>query len=136
MSNADGAMLRREQRERVLSLLYEAEQKEIAVSQVLDDLALPVESFVSEFVLGVDANRADAEALVAKHAEGWTLERMAVLDRIILTMGAYELAHRNDRPAAVVINEAIELAKQFGGSDEAGSFVNGVLNAIHASLNP
>jgi N utilization substance protein B len=89
---------------------------------------------VTEFVIGVEANRAECEALVAKYADGWTLERMAVLDRLILTMATYELLYRTDRPAAVVINEAIELAKQFGGSDEAGSFVNGVLNAIHGAV--
>jgi N utilization substance protein B len=58
--------------------------------------------------------------------EGWTLERLPTVDRLVLRMGVYEMRHRPETPRAVVINEAVELAKKFS-TEESGRFVNGVL---------
>jgi N utilization substance protein B len=66
---------------------------------------------------------------IQSHAPGWTLERMDPVSRCVLFVGAFELLHGNDAPPAVVMNEAIEMAKEYG-TDESGKFVNGVLNAM------
>jgi N utilization substance protein B len=77
----------------------------------------------------VEARRADLDAVIAAHARGWTMERMPTIDRNVLRIAAYELAERPDVPVAVVIDEAVELAKRFS-TDDSGRFVNGVLAAI------
>ena len=69
------------------------------------------------------------------HARNWQLSRMPALDRAILRLGAFELAHRPDVPTAAVINEAVELAKEYS-TDDSGRFVNGVLSAVAADVRP
>jgi len=87
------------------------------------------EQFASELVLGTVAHAGEIDPVIAESAEHWSPERMAVIDRLILRMAVFQLRHRPDVPAKVVINEAIELARRFGG-EESGRFVNGVLDAI------
>jgi transcription antitermination protein NusB len=70
--------------------------------------------------------------LIVKQAENWRLDRLAVIDRAILRLAIYEL-RTTDTPPRVILNEAVELAKKFS-SEEAGSFVNGILDAVHKSL--
>jgi transcription antitermination protein NusB len=77
-----------------------------------------------------DANAADE--IIAKHCENWRLERLAAIDRAILRLAIFEL-NAADTPGKVVLNEAVELAKKFS-SEESGAFVNGVLDAVHKSL--
>jgi transcription antitermination protein NusB len=72
------------------------------------------------------------DELIVKQAKNWRLERLAVIDRAILRLAIYEL-RTTDTPPKVVLNEAVELAKKFS-SEEAGSFVNGILDAVHKSL--
>ena len=86
-------------------------------------------SFAETLLLGVLDKRADLETAVAKHAPEWPLDRMDPISRSILLLGAYELLYGNDAPQAVVMNEAIEIAKEYG-TKESAKFVNGVLNAI------
>ena len=71
----------------------------------------------------------DLDPVIAAHSHGWTLARMPAIDRNVLRLGAYELADRPDVPVAVVIDEAVELAKRFS-TDDSGRFVNGVLSAL------
>jgi len=78
---------------------------------------------------GVLQREADVRKAVEAHAPQWPLERMDPISRCILLIGAYELLFAGDAPQAVVMNEAIDIAKEFG-NDESGKFVNGVLNAI------
>ena len=78
---------------------------------------------------GSDARAAELDALVAEAATHWRLDRIAPVDRTILRLGAYELAEEAATPAAVVLDEAVELAKRFGEADSP-AFVNGVLDAI------
>jgi N utilization substance protein B len=73
------------------------------------------------------------DPLIAGHAINWRLERMAIVDRVILRLGAYELLCTPETPPAVVIDEAVELARTFS-ADQAVAFVNGVLDAIHRDL--
>ena len=86
-------------------------------------------NFAETLLLGVLDKRADLESAVAKHAPEWPLDRMDPISRAILLLGAYELLYGNDAPEAVVMNEAIEIAKEYG-TKESAKFVNGVLNAI------
>jgi N utilization substance protein B len=77
---------------------------------------------------GVRRNRAEIDACLRTWAEHWTLERMAVIDRNILRIGAYEILY-TDTPGQVAINEAVELAKRYGGKQSA-QFVNGILDRL------
>lgn len=97
-----------------------------------DDVDQP---FMDHLLLGVLAKKSDIDLIIEKAAPEWSLERIAPIDRNILRLGLYELlfADRAQVPAKVAINEAIELAKTFGG-DSSGRFVNGVLGAVYKEL--
>lgn len=93
-------------------------------------VALGSQEFVTRLVEGTAQRMAGLDELIRKHATNWTLERMAIVDRNILRLAAYELLHETETPPKVVINEAVDLAKRFGAAD-SGKFVNGVLDSIH-----
>ena len=80
-------------------------------------------------------HRASSTRLIAAHATGWTLERMPAIDRTVLRIAVFELMDRPDVPTAVVIDEAVELAKRFS-TDDSGRFVNGMLSAMVPVLRP
>lgn len=120
---------RSDARERALILLYEAESKSMAPTDVVDSQVLPPDDLTQTLVAGVEHNGRQIDDLIATHAKGWTLQRMPMLDRNILRIGTFELLGRADVPVAVVIDEAVELAKRFS-TDDSGRFVNGVLSAI------
>jgi len=126
---------RREARERALSLLYEAESKQIGPEAVLGDLPVAPDPFVSAVVDGVGRELSRIDQLISAHAIGWELERMPAVDRALLRMATYELIGRPDVPTAVVISEAVDLAAQYS-TDDSGRFVNGVLAAIAAEVRP
>lgn len=85
--------------------------------------------FVTETVKGVMDNIEKIDGLITKYATDWPLEQITIVDRNVLRIGAYELLCREDIPPRVAINEAIEIAKAFGG-ESSGKFVNGVLGAM------
>jgi N utilization substance protein B len=85
--------------------------------------------FVTETVKGVLDNAEKIDGLISKYATDWPIEQITIVDRNILRIGAYELLFRDDIPPKVAINEAIEIAKAFGG-ESSGKFVNGVLGAM------
>lgn len=120
---------RSQARERALSLLYEAEVKGSPISDVLAGLVIAPEEEVTGMVRGVEARRTDIDAIIAAHAQGWSIDRMPAIDRLILRMGVFEILDRPDVPLAVVLDEAVELAKRFS-TDDSGRYVNGVLAAI------
>ena len=97
------------------------------------DAAEPTRAFAAQIVYGTIATVADLDALIVRQARNWRLERLAVIDRLILRMSIWELQHEPETPAAVVLNEAIELARAFG-TDESVGFVNGVLDGIRKTL--
>jgi N utilization substance protein B len=90
-------------------------------------------AYADEAVRGVATTCGDLDRLIVDASVHWRLERMARVDRNILRLGAWELAHRQDVPRAVVLDEAVELAKAFG-TDDSSAFVNGVLNRIAETL--
>ena len=126
---------RSDARERALYLLYEAQAKDISPADVLEVQIVAPDELTALLVRGVVAHRDVLDVAIAARAEGWTLARMPVLDLNILRLGAFELAERPDVPVAVVINEAVELAKRFS-TDNSGRFVNGVLSALVPELRP
>ena len=89
--------------------------------------------FAESLVYGTIGHIADLDQLIERHSKNWRLERIAVIDRLILRMAAFELQHVPETPAPVVMNEAIELARTYSG-DESVPFVNGVLDAMRKSL--
>lgn len=124
---------RREARERALSLLYEAEVKEERPADVVDALPVAPDPYAAELVEGVGANAAEIDGLIRRFAKGWTLERMPAVDRAVLRLGTFELGWRPDVPTGAVIDEAVELAKQYS-TDDSGRFVNGMLARIAEEL--
>lgn len=91
------------------------------------------EGFSAALIRGVMDNRADIDATITKYAPEWPLEQITIVDRNVLRLGVFELMYSQDVPPKVAINEAIELAKGFGG-ESSGRFVNGVLGAIFRDL--
>jgi len=124
---------RSDARERALILLYEAETKGIAPSDVLAAQISTPDELTTVLVQGVEQHQAELDAAIAAHAKGWTLQRMPAIDRNVLRVGAFELLGRRDVPVAVVLDEAVELAKRFS-TDDSGRFVNGVLAALVSVL--
>ena len=126
---------RSEARERALLLLYEADAKGRTPAEVVADLPVPPDPMAVLLVDGVAERRDEIDALLAAHARGWTLDRMPVIDRSVLRIATFELLARPDVPTAVVIDEAVELAKRFS-TDDSGRFVNGMLSAIAPKVRP
>ena len=126
---------RSDARERALILLYEAESKSMAPTDVAEAQVLPLDELTLMLIVGVETNGRDIDDLIATHAKGWTLQRMPTIDRNVLRIGIFELMGRPDVPIAVVIDEAVELAKRFS-TDDSGRFVNGVLAAIAKQARP
>jgi N utilization substance protein B len=89
--------------------------------------------FATTLANGVAATVAQIDPMIAEAAENWRLERMAVMDRLILRLAVYEFLHNPETPAKVVINEALELARTFS-TDDAVRFINGILDSIRRTL--
>jgi N utilization substance protein B len=128
-------------REAALQALYLWEIGGVTTQQALGvyfrehapDADEPTRAFATRLVQGAADDLAPIDELIGRHSENWRVERLAVIDRLILRMAVWELRHETETPPAVVINEAIELARRFG-TDNAVRFVNGVLDAIHKGL--
>jgi transcription antitermination protein NusB len=107
---------------------------EPALSEMLDESGLSGESarFARELAEGAASNKAAIDNELSRHLVGWTLSRLAGVDRSILRLAAYELLYRDDIPGAVTINEALEITKKFH-SEEASKFINGILDNIARS---
>ncbi len=121
---------RRHARELALQALYGAEIGHRPPSEMIDETvgsAGPADTrlFVRDLVLGTLENAAESDSIIAPLLDGWTLDRLPTIDRIVLRMSVFELNH-SSTPAPVIINEAVELAKKFSTAD-SGRFVNGVL---------
>jgi N utilization substance protein B len=123
---------RRPARRLALDVLYQADVRGEDPSRALEDwreAGQDVPPFTVELVKGVADHLADLDQLIGRHAEGWTVPRMAAVDRTILRLACYELLHRPDVPVAVAIDEAVEAAKELS-TEDSGRFVNGILGRI------
>lgn len=85
--------------------------------------------YAREIVDGVSDHREEIDELIASYAQGWAIDRMPNVDRALLRLSAWEILHNDEVPAAVAIDEAVELAKEYS-TDDSGRFVNGVLGRI------
>ena len=131
---------RRRSREHALQILYQWDMRKQPVDESIETfygtlfseegaVAPPPDAFLEELVRGTVEKAAEIDALISGHAEHWRLERMPAVDRNILRLAIYEMRHTGT-PAAVVIDEALELARRFS-TEESVQFVNGVLDAVH-----
>ena len=119
-------MRRSDQRRAAVVALYQQD----VTGRPLDELVeRTARSFTRELVEGVDRRREELDVLIERHAIGWTLDRIAPLERNLLRVALHELLHRPDVPAEVAIDEAVEAAKDLC-SAEAPRFLNGILGAV------
>ena len=126
---------RNKARKRAFQILFEADQRGASVQTVLadwirhartDDRQPPVGEYTMELVEGYAEYAVRIDDLITTYAVGWTLDRMPVVDRNIVRLAAYELVWEDGTPDAVVIDEAVQLAKEFS-TDDSPAFVNGLL---------
>lgn len=123
-------------RELAMQFLYAVDIKKTAAEAELEayfseqNEEPQVKDFCRRLVSGTLSNIERIDSLITKYADNWELERMAVVDRNIMRLGAYELLYETNIPPKVSINEAVELAKKYGDSD-SGKFVNGILDRIN-----
>lgn len=124
-------------RKRAVDLLYEADLRGTdVVSLLAERIALadpPVNDYTVDLVEGVAQYKSRIDSMLGTYAEGWSLMRMPGVDRAILRLATFELLYRSDIPAAVSIDEAVELAKSLS-TDESPRFINGVLARVHREL--
>ena len=126
---------RRKSREFALQVLYQLEIKNQDVLQAMVQLRenfSPEEGedeFTKRIVLGVMERRREIDRLIKERSENWRLDRMTVIDRNILRIAIFELLYCSEIPPKVTLNEAIDLGKRYG-SEESGSFINGILDRI------
>lgn len=101
------------------------------IERLLEDAPLSEagEVFAVDLVEGVSVKREELDRLIARYAPEWPVDQIAIIDRNVLRLAIYEILVRNDTPVKVAINEAVELAKEFG-SESSGRFVNGVLGSL------
>ncbi len=135
MTPAGEGPTRHQSRERALGLLYEAELKGVSPTEVVAALPVPLDEFTAGLVARAAAARSEAEGLIEAASEAWPLARMAVIDRLVLVLAVAELLDPDGPPVAVVIDEAVELAKTYS-TDGSGAFVNGILSTVAARVRP
>ena len=123
---------RRDARRLAVHLLYQADVSGRDPLEVLAERAEmgePVPGFTEELVRGVADHLGELDRVIGASTEGWTVERMAAVDRSVLRVAAHEILHRDDVPDAVAIDEAVTTANELSTA-ESGSFVNGILGRI------
>jgi len=133
---------RRQARAAALQALYAWEVGRTAPDEALEavlgahypDASADTKALAADLVQGTVAALTDLDRTIGAHAEHWRVERLAVIDRLILRMAIWELQQSARTPRAVVLNEAIELARRFS-SEDAVKFVNGVLDAVGRTID-
>jgi N utilization substance protein B len=136
--------LRHHAREAALQMLYQWEVGRVSMFEVRqtfwshsqepgEPLADDLRAFATSLADGVATRVEELDPVIAEAAEHWRLERMNVMDRLILRLAVYEFLHERATPGKVIINEALELARSFSG-DESVRFINGLLDAIRRKL--
>ena len=125
-------------RRSALQVLYQSEILGVPADKVLDEGLLPDETGLSDYartlVMGVASHVAHIDAVISGCSRNWAIDRMPVIDRSVLRLAVFEMTYVDNVPVSVAINEAVELAKEFGGEDDSHKFVNGVLGRIAKDL--
>ena len=131
---------RREARERAMQILFEYEVNPRDLPEVFRDFWSDKSSdsastaFTEELVRGTVDHLAQVDEVIRQHARNWDLPRIGRVDRNVMRIALYEMLFREDIPPVVSINEAVEIAKQFGDSG-SGKFVNGILDRVKEGLD-
>ena len=126
---------RRNARELALKILFQVDVGSLPLEEVFESTFSTVPTgaddrqYTEELVRGVTDHREEFDATIGELAEGWRLERIANVDRIVLELALYELTRHPELPANVVLNEAIEIVKKYSMED-SGKFVNGILGSF------
>ncbi|MDQ3991714.1 MAG: transcription antitermination factor NusB [Actinomycetota bacterium] len=123
---------RRAARRLAVAILYQADVTHREPAEVLAErrgLGEKVPGFAEELILGVQEHLADLDRVIGDHADEWTVERMAAIDRSLMRVACLEMLHRDDVPVPVAIDEAVEAARELS-TEDSGRFVNGVLGRI------
>jgi N utilization substance protein B len=127
------AQSRHRSRERALEIAYEASSKGRTFRDVLNEQSAAPDAYAVTLLISAETHLRKIEELIAENATEWTIDRLAVIDRLIMTLALGELLCDEPPPTAVVLDEAVELAKTFS-TEGSGSFVNGVLTACTENL--
>ena len=126
-------------RRAALQVLYQSEITNRAIIRILADKPcvseeINLDSYARTLLEGVAAHKEEIDAQVGTVSENWALDRMPIVDRSILRLAIFEMTYVKEVPISVSINEAVELAKEFGGEDDSHRFVNGILGRIAKTL--
>ncbi len=120
-------------RNRALDVLFEAEQRSVSAFDVLKSRREQTDQIVNPYTLeiveGVVSHQVAIDEFLETYSQGWTLDRMPSVDRIILRIGTWELLYNDDVPDGVAVSEAVALAKTLS-TDESPSFINGLLGRL------
>lgn len=131
MSNVSERILARRA---AVQILYQSEISGVPADKLLDEGLVPEEAKANDYartlVCGVSAHRAELDRAIGESSQNWAIDRMPVVDRSILRLAIFEMRYVDDVPQSVTINEAVELAKAFGGEDDSHRFVNGILGRL------
>ncbi|MHB8380221.1 MAG: transcription antitermination factor NusB [Acidimicrobiales bacterium] len=120
-------------RERALELAYEASMKDRPFSAIVRELVVSPDEYTVSILTSTEENRSRIEELIAQNSLDWTLDRLALMDRLIMSLALGELIMDDAPPVAVVLDESVEFAKIFS-TEGSSSFVNGVLAACVLEL--
>lgn len=124
---------RHEARERAIELLYEADTRSAKPDEILEALPLDPDPYAAAAFTGVSEAQIRIDEVIEEFSTGWSVHRMPLVDRAILRLAVWELIDRPDVPIAVVLNEAVELAKDYS-TERSPAFINGVLDAVAANV--
>jgi transcription antitermination protein NusB len=120
---------RHQARERALEIFYESTIKERAATVIVNELNVRPDNYVIALLTSAELNQSRANELMSEFSIDWPLERIALIDRLIMTLAVGEMLMENAPPLAVILDEAVEMAKVFS-TDGSSSYVNGVLSSI------
>jgi transcription antitermination protein NusB len=129
---------RNKARKRAFQIIFEADQRDSTPTAVMrdwirhagtDERQPPVSEYTMQLIEGYSENAQRIDELISTYSVGWTLDRMPVVDRCILRLAAYELIWSEEVPEAVVIDEALDIAREFS-TDESPPFINGLLGRL------
>jgi transcription antitermination factor NusB len=131
---------RRKARELTIQILFAMEFSSVDQDEITDmicknfDSSKSARAFSGELVRGIRENMKHLDNVIRRSSKNWRIERMSIVDRSILRLAAYEMLYRKEIPYKVSIDEAVELGKRYG-TEESGSFINGVLDNIFNRIN-
>ncbi|HWD96252.1 MAG TPA: transcription antitermination factor NusB [Acidimicrobiales bacterium] len=120
---------RHQARERALEIIYESTIKERTTTVIIAELNVRPDNYVIALLASAEQHQSRANELMSEFSIDWPLERIALIDRLIMTLAIGEMLMENAPPLAVILDEAVEMAKVFS-TDGSSSFVNGVLSSV------